>query len=171
MSYLLKVPIKEGVVTAERLNKNACVDKQQKNCQNRRGDDTYGIYRRARIFKTLADIRNDREASDKRYREYKYVRCYCGKEIFVIKNVSVCSDKILEEIYKITRIFKFENTESDQNNKLVIYMHQYRGDLLKTLFADQGFDVNEYAEIKTPNYVVPARSVPKTGSEPNEKQR
>ena len=73
MIYHLKVPKKERVVTAERFNKNACVDKQKQNYQNRCRDNADWVNGRAWIFKTLSEVGDDREASDERNRKYEYV--------------------------------------------------------------------------------------------------
>ena len=85
--------------------------------------------------------------------------------------VAIEEDKIFEEVAEVRKIFKFENTESQYNNKLVIDVHKGSRCVFELLFANFRLNKDEQAKIETPNYVVPACTVPQTCGKPHKEKR
>ena len=86
------------------------------------------------------------------------------------KCVSVSAYKISEENSESRNIGKIENAETDYYYYFIIYMHYNFGYLFKTLASEKTFAENKQAVVKTPDYIVPACTMPEACAEPYKKK-
>ena len=84
-------------------------------------------------------------------------RAFCG---YVDKGVAVCADKISEELSEAAKVGEVENAKADYNYKLAVKVHYYIRNLFQPLAADKPLNQNKQTKVKSPDYIVPACSVP-----------
>ena len=96
-------------------------------------------------------------------------KIFCAEESVSGKAEQV-SKEGLHTINKVPEAYTVsvvENTETDENYKLVVNVHDDVWHFFKSLFADLLLDENEYTEIQAPCDKVPACAVPETCGKPN----
>lgn len=92
---------------------------------------------------------------------------------FVLKTnkvVTTEAEYCFEECTELVKVFKVENSETDNYNELIVYLPYYNRDFFHFLFAYEHFEEYENSVVDTPDNEVPVCAVPYAGTEPYEEK-